>query len=136
MRFLSWLLALALACLPPWATGGAGGLADMMGPRLGQRVIVDNRPGAGGTIGALHVAQQPPDGCTLMLSNTAPMPPPIVSRLHAAVAWALQQPQVLERLAQNGITPMSLTQEQFIAFLQQQVTAIGSAVRAMNITVD
>lgn len=48
-------------------------LADAIGPKLGQRVVIDNRPGAGGTLGAAHVAQQPPDGYTLMLSNTAPI---------------------------------------------------------------
>ncbi len=40
---------------------------------LGQSVIVDNRPGAGGTIGALEAARAAPDGYTLMLSNSAPI---------------------------------------------------------------
>jgi tripartite-type tricarboxylate transporter receptor subunit TctC len=48
-------------------------LAEAMAPRLGQRVVVDNRPGAGGTLAAAHVAQQPADGYTLMLSNNAPI---------------------------------------------------------------
>ena len=48
-------------------------LAEALSPRLGQRVLVDNRPGAGGTLAAAHVAQSPPDGHTLMLSNTAPI---------------------------------------------------------------
>jgi tripartite-type tricarboxylate transporter receptor subunit TctC len=48
-------------------------LAEALTPRLGQRVLVDNRPGAGGTLAAAYVAQQPPDGLTLMLSNTAPI---------------------------------------------------------------
>ena len=57
-------------------------LAEALGPKLGQRVVVDNRPGAGGTLAGLHVAQQPADGYTLMLSNTAPIvtSPPLYSK--------------------------------------------------------
>jgi tripartite-type tricarboxylate transporter receptor subunit TctC len=48
-------------------------LSPLLGERLGQSVIVDNRPGAGATIGAKAVADAPADGYTLMLSNTAPI---------------------------------------------------------------
>ncbi|MBL8379071.1 MAG: tripartite tricarboxylate transporter substrate binding protein [Burkholderiales bacterium] len=48
-------------------------LSPLLAEKLGQSVIVDNRPGAGATIGARAVAEAPADGYTLMLSNTAPI---------------------------------------------------------------
>jgi tripartite-type tricarboxylate transporter receptor subunit TctC len=46
-------------------------IADRMSASLPQPVIIDNRGGAGGAIGARVVAAAPPDGYTLMLGNTA-----------------------------------------------------------------
>ncbi|MES2977508.1 MAG: tripartite tricarboxylate transporter substrate binding protein [Pseudomonadota bacterium] len=48
-------------------------MAEQLGKKLGQAVVVDNRPGAGGSIGGLVVAQAPADGYTLMLSNSTPI---------------------------------------------------------------
>jgi tripartite-type tricarboxylate transporter receptor subunit TctC len=48
-------------------------LGEQLGSRLGQAVVVDNRPGAGGSVGGLLVTQAPPDGYTLMLSNSTPI---------------------------------------------------------------
>jgi tripartite-type tricarboxylate transporter receptor subunit TctC len=46
-------------------------IADAIGQRLKRRVIVENRPGAGGTIGALAVARSKPDGSTLLFTNNS-----------------------------------------------------------------
>ncbi|MDM0020322.1 Bug family tripartite tricarboxylate transporter substrate binding protein [Variovorax saccharolyticus] len=48
-------------------------MAEQLGKKLGQAVVVDNKPGAGGTIGGAQVAAAAPDGYTFMLSNTTPV---------------------------------------------------------------
>jgi tripartite-type tricarboxylate transporter receptor subunit TctC len=48
-------------------------IGPLLGEQLGQTFVVDNKPGAGATIGAAEVARAAPDGYTLMLSNTAPI---------------------------------------------------------------
>ncbi len=55
---------------PPGGGGDLYGraIAVALGKRLGQTVIVDNRPGAGGDIAADFVAHQKPDGYTLILA--------------------------------------------------------------------
>ena len=59
-----------------FAPGGpADVMARLVGQRmaaiLGQSVVIDNRPGAGGTIGARAVAESDADGYTLLLGNTS-----------------------------------------------------------------
>ena len=48
-------------------------IADPLQEKLGQPVIVDNKPGGGATIGASETVRAAPDGYTLMLSNSAPI---------------------------------------------------------------
>ena len=65
-----------LKLVVPYPAGGnadntARLLATQLGHRLGQQVVVDNRPGGSGTIGAAAVAKAPADGYTLLLDATA-----------------------------------------------------------------
>ena len=55
------------------------GLADQLGPALGQNVVVENRVGAAGAIGARACADAPPDGYTFcILPDTAIVYNPII----------------------------------------------------------
>jgi tripartite-type tricarboxylate transporter receptor subunit TctC len=59
----------------PFAPGGSTSIvgtviADKMGQILGQNIILDHRPGAGGTVGSKYVSKSEPDGYTLLLGYT------------------------------------------------------------------
>jgi len=61
-----------------FAAGGASDIvartiAEPLGQKLGQPVVVDNRPGAGGSVGGLATVQAAPDGYTLMMANSTPL---------------------------------------------------------------
>jgi tripartite-type tricarboxylate transporter receptor subunit TctC len=90
---IAWLaLALSVAC-PAWAqeypvkpvrlvvpypAGSSSNdiigrvLADRLSTALGQRVLVENRPGAGGNVGSEFVAKALPDGYTLLVATNGP----------------------------------------------------------------
>lgn len=89
----------------PYAPGGAADalarqLAVRMGTRLGTSVIVDNRPGASGTIGQAFVARAPADGYTMLYDAT---PFSINPALYANLSFTVKsfQPLSLVSLSPN-----------------------------------
>lgn len=68
----------AIHIVVPYTTGGtvdllARALAPYLTKAWGQQIIVENRPGAGGSIGAEYVAGAAGDGYTLLLSTNSPL---------------------------------------------------------------
>ena len=120
VRFLKTLIAacalgagMAQAAFPdrpitvvvPYAPGGAADtvarvVATRLGAKLGTSVVVDNRAGASGTIGASLVAKAPADGYTVLYDAT---PYSINPHLFAKMPYASQalQPLSLVLLAPN-----------------------------------
>ncbi len=101
----------------PFTPGGstdilARALAPKLQVALGVNVVVDNKPGAGGSLGATEVARAAADGSVLLMGHigTLGVNPSIYPRLgydplksFAPVAWVAQVPNVLVVSAQSPI---------------------------------
>lgn len=127
------LQALVTACLAAWAVAGASGahaqawpsrqvsivvpftpgsatdvlarlVAERLGPRIGQTVVVDNKAGAGGTIGTGLVAKAAPDGHTLVVVSTGHVVNPV---LYSKLGYQLKD------LA--GVTPLGTLPSALVA---------------------
>src|SRR5919201_3207217 len=66
----------ALKLVTPFPPGGSADviarlIGQQLSQQLGQPVVIDNRPGAGGVVGNEYVAKQAPDGYTLLLITGA-----------------------------------------------------------------
>ncbi|KQT84010.1 tripartite tricarboxylate transporter substrate binding protein [Aurantimonas sp. Leaf443] len=93
----------------PFAAGGSTDLvartiAQAMSTELGQQVLVDNKGGAGGNLGASFVAQAQPDGYTILMGTIAThalsaslyaKPPFDPEKDFAPIAWLVTVPNVL-----------------------------------------
>ncbi|HEX6065065.1 MAG TPA: tripartite tricarboxylate transporter substrate binding protein [Longimicrobiales bacterium] len=100
--------AKSIRWIVPWPPGGgADVLSRMLSPKLSdalkQQIIIDNRGGAAGNIGAEMAAKAPPDGYTIVFaySGTHAINPSIYSRMpfkesdFAPIIWLSSVPQVL-----------------------------------------
>lgn len=99
----------SIRLIVPFTPGGstdilARALAPKLAQALGQNVVVDNRPGAGGSIGATEAAKADPDGQTLLMGHigTLGVNPSIYPKLgydplksFVPVAWVARVPNVL-----------------------------------------
>lgn len=84
-----------LTAVVPFAPGGAGNgslriLAELIGPRIGQPIVVDNRPGAGGITGTLAVTSSNDDHMLLLGSTTMTILPALRNDLSYDVQRDLQ----------------------------------------------
>jgi tripartite-type tricarboxylate transporter receptor subunit TctC len=100
--------AKSIRLIVPWPPGGgADVLTRMLTPKLsealGQQIIIDNRGGAAGNIGAELAARAPPDGYTIVFaySGTHSINPHIYSKMpfretdFAPIIWLASVPQVV-----------------------------------------
>lgn len=90
----AWKPTRPIRLVVPFAPGGqpdlvARALAVPLAKELGEAVVVENRPGAGGNIGAQSVAVSPPDGHTLLLGTNGPLA--ISPALDRGLAYDVEQ---------------------------------------------
>lgn len=128
----------------PYKPGGitdilARALAQMMTAPPGHSVVVENRAGANGSIGAAVVARGVPDGFLLLLGVTdthAVNPASIIAQLNQAVAKAMPSPGMLDVLRSQAALPDATTPEGLATLVRQEQEAWGRVVRAGNIRLD
>jgi tripartite-type tricarboxylate transporter receptor subunit TctC len=111
----------------PFPAGGATdvlarALSIKLGEKLGQNLVVENRPGAGGTIGSQAVAQAAPDGDFTALGQVASSPNIVLvplsspaKNMRELIAYAKQNPGKLNYASSGNGTIVHLTSELFKA---------------------
>jgi tripartite-type tricarboxylate transporter receptor subunit TctC len=162
-RFCAGVAALTLACTAVAADGwpsrpvtlvvgfAAGGntdlaariLANAMKQSLPVPVLVENKAGAGGTLGAAHVSRAPPDGTTLLVASQSETtmikanrakPPYDIDKDFVPVAKLMDQDYALVVPASTGIKSWS----EFLAFAKSRgsisyaTSGVGTTAHVMS----
>jgi tripartite-type tricarboxylate transporter receptor subunit TctC len=95
-------------------------LAELVGTQLGQPILVENRPGASSTIGTQFVAEQRPDGTTLLFTANSPL----TAAPHVmTVRYTLDQLEPLFVVGHTGFT-LCVRQDSPIRDAQALIAAI------------
>ena len=121
----------------PFSAGGHADsvgrlMATAMGPFLNQSVVVENRAGAGGSLGAGMVAQGTPDGYTLLIGSNGPLTvnPFVQAKIaydslkdFATIALVGYVPHVL--MVKQDLPPKTL--QELVAYSKREAVGCGSA---------
>ena len=107
----------AINMVVPFAAGGptdnvARSLAEAMRPTLGQTVVVENKGGAGGTIGTTQVARAQPDGYSVLLMHAGFSTAPRCTRTPATIPQELRAHRPGGRCADDHHRPFRLPAQQ------------------------
>ena len=110
----------------PLAPGGAidfvaRQLGDVLTRSLGQQVVVENRTGAGGTVGMDAALKSPPDGYTVLITNDNAASAPHIMHLSydytkelSPICYLGRQPQILAAHSSLGIN----TLQELVAYVK------------------
>ena len=126
-----WAPARSIRLIAPYTPGGgvdttARLIAAPIGALLGQPVIVENRAGAGGSLGAAELARSAPDGMTVMVDAMAhTVNPALIRNLPFDYATAFTPITQLAVLPQIMIVPNSLPVTDLAGFIAHARTRPG-----------
>lgn len=114
-----------IRAIVPFAPGAAADaiarvVADGLSKKLGQPVVIDNRPGAGGTLGSGVVAQAAPDGYTILIHSNS----------HTVSKFVFANLNFDPEKDLVGVTPLCSISLMFVTSPDKGYKTIGDLVKA------